>query len=56
MKNMDGWVMGSLAAVLGLVALFAASRAVDGAVEATGMGIFVWSYVFVLHLIASSKA
>lgn len=54
MKNIANWVMGAAAAVMGLAALFVASRAGHGIGEYAGVGLFVFCVVFIFLLMKSS--
>ncbi len=53
-KNIDSWIMGSLSAIIGLGALFAASRAVDLGFQIVTLAIFITSYWFILRQIRAT--
>jgi len=45
------WIVGGLMSILGLLALFMASRAVDPVIYWTGLGVFVFAVLFCFFLI-----
>ena len=47
----SSWVMGVFVGVLGLVGLFMAAGARDGAVYGFGLGVFLFAVLFVFLLI-----
>jgi hypothetical protein len=51
MNLLSSWLVGALAAALGLLGLVLASRAHDGAVELFGMVLFLFSVLFAFGLI-----
>ena len=54
MKNISTWVMGAIATIMGLAALFVASRAGHGIGEYAGVGLFVFCVLFVFLLMKTS--
>lgn len=54
MQGAGKWVVGGLVALLGLVALFAASHAHDSAMYLFGLIFFVAAVIFVFGLIGLS--
>ncbi|HEY5609136.1 MAG TPA: hypothetical protein VIM38_12460 [Alphaproteobacteria bacterium] len=54
MKNISTWIMGAAAAVMGLAALFVASRAGHGIGEYAGVGLFAFCVPFVFLLMKTS--
>ena len=51
MNLVSSWLVGGLAAALGLLGLVLASRAHDGAVELFGLLLFLFSVLFAFGLI-----
>lgn len=45
------WIVGGLMAILGLLGLFLASRAVDPVIYWTGLGVFAFAVLFCYYLI-----
>ena len=54
MKNLGNWIMGAAASVMGVAALFVASRAGHGIGEIAGLGVFVFCVLFVFLLMKTS--
>jgi hypothetical protein len=54
MNFISSWLVGGLAAALGLLGLVLASRAHDGAVELFGLLLFLFSVLFAFGLIRSA--
>ncbi len=50
MKNVSNWVMGAAATIMGLAALFVSARAGHGLGHYAGIGVFVFSVLFVFLL------
>jgi UDP-N-acetylmuramyl pentapeptide phosphotransferase/UDP-N-acetylglucosamine-1-phosphate transferase len=48
MEGTGAWILGGLIAMLGLIGLYFASHAVDGAIYYTGLLVFVFSVLFVM--------
>ena len=51
MKNVGNWVLGGCVALLGIAALVLAGRAQDTALHLSALGIFVFSFFFVMMLV-----
>ena len=54
MDNMSNWILGFGAAVMGVCALFVASRAGAGVGYYGGLAMFVFCVAFVFYLIRTS--
>ena len=54
MKNLSNWIMGFAASVMGVAALFVASRAGHGLGEIAGIGVFVFCVLFVFLLMKTT--
>lgn len=55
MLNVANWVLGGFSAVMGVAALFVASRAGEGLGYYGGLAMFVVCVMFVMHLIRTSE-
>ena len=53
-KNISTWIMGAAATVMGLAALFVASRAGHGIGEYAGVGMFVFCVLFIFLLMKTA--
>ncbi len=51
MTSASSWLVGGVVALLGLVGLFLASRALDPGVELFGLALFLFAVLFVFGLI-----
>ena len=51
MKDVGTWVLGGCVALLGIAALVLAGRAQDTALYLSALGIFVFSFFFVMMLV-----
>ena len=56
MSTFSSWLFGSIMAVLGLVGLLLASRAMDPGIEFFGLALFVFAVLFDFGLIGRAYA
>jgi len=54
MKNVNNWVLGALAAIMGVAALFVSAHAGHGLGYYGGLGMFAFCVLFVLWLMKTS--
>jgi hypothetical protein len=54
MRNVDNWILGAAAAILGTAGLFVSARAGQGVGYFGGLIIFLFCAIFVLYLIKTS--
>jgi hypothetical protein len=54
MKNVSTWIMGAATTIMGVAALFVASRAGHGVGEYAAVGLFVFCVLFVFLLMKTS--
>jgi len=58
MTAVTGWITGALMTMLGIVGLFLAAHAVDGAMSIFGIGMFVFAVLFdfwIVKLVADER-
>jgi FtsH-binding integral membrane protein len=51
MSSIGSWIVGGIVGLLGLIGLFLASRAVDGAIYGFGVLLFVFAVLFNFWLV-----